>query len=81
MAQLLNNTVWMVLYCEHQLFGVKKTKPFLHLSLGEASPFTLESYIIICVKALKCKVFQIIRCLVKPLLKNSTQTIFQGDTS
>ena len=37
MAQLLNNIiVWMVLYCEHQLLGVKKkTKPFLHLSLGK----------------------------------------------
>ena len=70
----------MVLYCEHQLFGVeKKTKPFLHLSLGKVGPFTLENNI--CVKALKCKVFQIIRCLIKPLLKNSTQTISQGDTS
>ena len=69
MAQLLNNIiVWMVLYCEHQLLGVKKKqKPFLHLSLGKAGPFTLESHI--CVKALKCKVFQIIRCLIKPLLK------------
>ena len=81
LAQLLNNIiVWMVLYCEHQLLGVKKKiKPFLHLSLGKAGPFTLESHIY--VKALKCKVFQIIRCLIKPLLKNSTQTIFQGDTS
>ena len=80
-AQLLNNIiVWMVLYCEHQLFGVqKKAKPFLHLSLGKADAFTFESHI--CVKALKCTVFQIIRCLIKPLLKNSTQTIFQGDTS
>ena len=70
----------MVLYCEHQLLGVKKkAKPFLHLSLGKAGAFTLESHI--CVKTLKCKVFQIIRCLIKPLLKNSTQTIFQGDTS
>ena len=69
LAQLLNNIiVWMVLYCEHQLLGVKKkTKPFLHLSLGKADAFTLESHI--CVKALKCKVFQIIRCLIKPLLK------------
>ena len=55
----------------------KLKKPFLHLSLSKAGPFTLE----ICVKALKCKVFQIIRCLIKPLLKNSIQTIFQGDTS
>ena len=40
-AQLLNNIiVWMVLYCEHQLLGVKKkTKPFLHLSLGKAGAF------------------------------------------
>ena len=69
----------MVLYCEHQFFGAKKnTKPFLHLSLGKAGPFTLENNI--CVKALKCKVFQIIRCLIKPLWKK-TQTIFQGGTS
>ena len=80
-AQLLNNIiVWMVLYCEHQLLGVKKkSKPFLHLSLGKAGPFTLESHI--CVKTLKCKVFQIIRCLIKPLFKNSIQTIFQRGTS
>ena len=60
MAQLLNNIiVWMVLYCEHQLLEVKKkTKPFLHLSLGKAGAFTLESHI--CVKTFKCKVFQII---------------------
>ena len=57
----------MVLYCEHQLLGVKKAKPFLHLSLGKAGAFTFESHI--CVKALKCKVFQIIRCLIKPLFK------------
>ena len=57
----------------------KKQKPFLHLSFSKAGPFVLE--IDICVKALKCKVFQIIRCLIKPLLKNSIQTIFQGDTS
>ena len=64
MAQLLNNIiVWVVLYCEHQLLGVKK-KTFLHLSLGKAGPFTLESSI--CVKTLKCKVFQIIRYLKKP---------------
>ena len=80
MAQLLNNIiVWMVLYCEHPLLGVKKIKPFLHLSLAKTGPFTLESNV--CVKALKCKVSQIIRCLIKPLLKNSTQTIFQGGTS
>ena len=80
LAQLLNNIiVWMVLYCEHQLLAVKKTKPFLHLSLGKARPFTLESNIY--VKALRCKVFQIIRCLIKPLFKNNAQTIFQEDTS
>ena len=79
-AQLLNNIiVWMVLYCEHPLLGVKKTKPFLHLSLAKAGPFTLENNV--CVKTLKCKVSQIIRCLIKPLLKNSIQTIFRGGTS
>ena len=30
-------------------------------------------------KPWKCKVFQI-RCLIKPLFKNSTRTIFQGGT-
>ena len=81
MPQLLNNIiVWMVLYCEQPTFGSeKKTKPFLHLSLGKAGPFTLESHI--CVKTLKRKAFQIIRCLIKPLLKNSMQTIFQRGTS
>ena len=79
MAQLLNNTiVWMVLYCEHQLLGVKKNKT-LSPPFFKANPFTVESHS--CVKALKCKIFQIIRCLIKPLLKNSTQTIFQGGTS
>ena len=78
-AQLLNNmNVWMVLYCAQQLLGLKKIKNLLHLSWSKAGPFTLESNI--CVKALKCKVFQIIRCLIKPLFKNSTQTIFQGGT-
>ena len=80
MAQLLNNmNVWMVPYCGQQLLGLKKTKNLLHLSLSKAGPFTLESHI--CVKAFKCKVFHIIRCLIKPLLKNNIQTIFQGGTS
>ena len=69
----------MVLYCaQHFLVLKRKQKPFLHLSLSEAGPFTLRNHI--CDKALKCKVFQIIRCLIKPLLKNNTQTIFQGGT-
>ena len=69
----------MVLYCAKQLLGLKKNqKPFLHLSLSKAGPFILGNHI--CIKALKCMVFQIIRCLIKPLLKNSTQTIFQGGT-
>ena len=69
MAQILHNmNVWMVPYCAQQLLGLKKIKkPFLHLSLSKAGPFTLESHI--CVKALKCKVFQTIRCLIKPLFK------------
>ena len=70
----------MVLNCEHQILEVKKTtKPFLHLSLGKPGPFTSDSHI--CVKALKRKVFQIVKCLMKPLFKNSTQAIFQGGTS
>ena len=63
----------------NNFWGWKKQKPFLHLSLSKAGPFTLENHI--CFKALKRKVFQIIRCLIKPLLKNSIQTIFQGRTS
>ena len=80
MAELLNNmNVWMVLYCAQQLLGLKKIKKtFLHPSLSKAGPFTLGNHI--CIKALKYKVFQIIRCFIKPLLKNSTQTIFQGGT-
>ena len=79
-AQLLNNmNVWMVLYCAQQLLVLKKFKNLLHLSLSKAGPFTLGNHI--CDKALKWQVFQIIRCLIKPLLKNSIQTIFQGDTS
>ena len=79
-AQLLNNmNVWMVLYCAQQLLGLKKIKNLLHLSLSKAGPFTLETHL--CVKALKCNVFQIIRCLFKPFLKNRIQSIFQGGTS
>ena len=65
MAQLLNNIiVWMVLYCEHPLLGVKKIKHFLHLSLAKAGPFTLESNVF--VKALKCKVSQKLDALLNP---------------
>ena len=80
MAQKLNHIiVWMVPYCAQQLLGAKKKqKHFLHLSLCKAGPFTLESHI--HVKALKCKIFQIIRCIMKPIYENSTQTIFQGGT-
>ena len=46
MKQVLNNIlVWMVPYCAHKLLGWKNTKPFIHLSLGKAVPFTLESHI------------------------------------
>ena len=79
-AQLLNNmNVWMVLYCAQQLLGLKKNENLLHLSLSKAVPFTLGNHN--CVKVLKCKVFQTIRCLIKPFLKNSIQTRFQGGTS
>ena len=81
MGQILNNIICLdgILLCT-PTFGVeKKTKPFLHLSLGKADPFTLENHI--HVKALKCKVFQIIKCLIKPLFKNNIQAIFRGGTS
>ena len=56
-AQLLNNVnVWMVLYCAQHLLGLKKKqKPFLHLSLSKAGPFTLESHI--CDKAWRSTIF------------------------
>ena len=38
----------------NNFWGWEKSKPFPHLSLSKAGPFTLESHI--CVKALKCKV-------------------------
>ena len=56
MTEILKNViVWMVPYCAQQLLGWKKTKPFVHLSLGKAGPFTLESHI--HVKALKMQGF------------------------
>ena len=70
---------WYSIVSTNFLEWKKKTKPFLHLSLGKAGPLTLESHS--CDKTLKCKDYQIIRCLIKPLLKNSIQTIFQGVTS
>ena len=81
MAQLLNNmNVWMVLYCAQQLLGLKKSKSFPQFSLSKADPFTLETHI--CVKALKCKVFQTIRCLIKPFeKKTASRQFFQGGTS
>ena len=79
-AQLLNNrNVWMVLYCAQQLLGLKNIKTLSPPFFEQSWSITLESHI--CVKALKCKVFQIIRCLIKPFLKNRIQTIFQGGTS
>ena len=78
MAELLNNmNVWMVLYCAQQFSGLKKNKNPFSTFLWVKLVHLLYN---ICDKALKCKVFQITRCLIKPLLKNSTQTIFQGGT-
>ena len=54
----------------------KKQKPFLHLSLSKAAPFTLESHIYIYIKVWKCKFFQIIRCLIKPFLKKQNPNNF-----
>jgi len=77
-AQLLKNIiVWMVLYCEHQLLGVeKKTKPFFHLSSGKAGPFTLQSHV--CVKALRCKVFQVIFMPEKTMIGSVNQNKLFG---
>ena len=43
--------VSMVPYCAQKHLGWKRQKTFIHLSLGKAGPFTLESHI--HVKALK----------------------------
>ena len=69
----------MVPFCEHQLLGVKKQNPFSTF-LWVKLVFLLEKATVV-LKALKFKVSQIIRCLIKPLLKNSIQTIFRGGTS
>ena len=60
------------------IFSGGALSTFIHLSLGKAGPSTLENHI--HVKALKMQGFQIIRCLIKPLFKNSTHTISQGGT-
>ena len=50
MTQILNNVYNCLdgtLLCT-KIFGVEKkknTKPFIHLSLGKAGPFTLENHI------------------------------------
>ena len=81
-AQILNNIIlWMVPFCAQQLLGVKNIsknpKPCPHLSLSKAGPFTLETHIY--VKALKFIIFQIIKCLIKPLLKKRTpKQFFKG---
>ena len=52
---------------------------FVHLSLGRAGPFSLESHI--HVRALKCMVFHIIRCLIKPLFKKQHPDSFSREYS
>ena len=67
--------------CGHTVWGNIYTKPFIHLSLDKTGPFTLESHIHF--KSLKCKVPQIIRLQITPLVlisKNSSHTIFEGGT-
>ena len=61
----------MVLYCEHQLLGVKKKKqnPVSTFLWVKLDPLLLEAiFDHICVKALKCKVFHTITvdALVNP---------------
>ena len=55
-------------------FGVEKNQKPSHLSLSKAGPRALESHI--CVKALERKVFQIVRCLIKPVLKKTAAKQF-----
>ena len=73
---------WVGLYCEkfflRSIFSAGALSTFIHLYLGKAGPFTLEATSML--KPWKCKVSQIIRFLIKPLSKNSTQTIFQVGT-
>jgi hypothetical protein len=52
---------------------VKRQKTFIHLSLGKAGPFTLESHI--HVKALKMQGLPK-KSLIKPLLKKHHPNIF-----
>ena len=55
-----------------------KHKALYPPSLSKVGPFTLESHI--ALKASKCKSSAKNRCLIKPLFKNSSQTMFQGST-
>ena len=69
--------LWHIFFSD-PFFSGRALFTFIHLSLGKAGPFTLESHI--HGKSLKCKVPQIMKCLIKPLLENSSQTMFQGGT-
>jgi hypothetical protein len=55
---------------------VKKTKPFIHLSLGKAGPFTLENHI--HVKALKMQGSPYNEMLTKPLKKTAAKQFSRG---
>ena len=59
-------------------WGAKDTKPFYPPSLSKSGPFTVENHI--ALNASKYKISPDYRCLNKPWLKNSAQTIFQGST-
>ena len=61
------------------IFSGGALSTFIHLSLGKAGPITLENHIY--AKALKMPGFpnnQMPYCLIKPLVKNSTQNNFSG---
>ena len=69
------------LYCEkfflRSIFFSGGALPtFIHLSLGKAGPFALESHAHL--KALKIQGFPNIRCLIKPLLKTAPKQFFKG---
>ena len=78
----------LVLYCEtsfseiHHFFR-RNPETFILLSWGKVGPFTFESHIHL--QALKFQGFpKKVDALLNPyytLIKNSTQTIFQGSTT
>jgi hypothetical protein len=70
-----NVIVWMEPFYAQKLLGVEKAKHIIYLCISKTGPFTFENYM--RCKSWKCKVSQIIRCLLI-FFQNSGQFFFRG---